>query len=206
MRGNPANHHHRPTTATHPHCVAHLGSGLGVPDLHQRVFRPADDLSSIRRERGRDHLVQVTSESKQLPRNPRIRPLSTQRMRETLQHSDASPPSTHSHKALTSPPVSASKIFKSLQHYPPQTCFSDSFSPGKNANRELRPPCGITRERCYKFPPSTQLGCVAHLGSCVCAPDLEKVVTSPADDSRPVWRKCDRADTAREIQAENLPT
>ena len=39
--------------STHPHKAAHLGSGLGIPDLHELVVRPAGGELRVRRESDR---------------------------------------------------------------------------------------------------------------------------------------------------------
>ena len=54
----PPNHHPSPL---HSHCTpAHLGSGLGVPDLHELVMRSADDMLPVWREINRHDVFDMT--------------------------------------------------------------------------------------------------------------------------------------------------
>ena len=47
--------------------AAHLGSGLGVPNLHEFVTRPADDAVPVPRESDREHDIRVTRKRAHLP-------------------------------------------------------------------------------------------------------------------------------------------
>jgi len=47
--------------------AAHLGSGLGVPDLHEVVERPAGDASAVRGEIDGPHKARVTRQRAHLP-------------------------------------------------------------------------------------------------------------------------------------------
>ena len=71
----------RPSTPSHK--ATHLGSSLGVPDLHQFVRRPADDPFSVPRERDRVHYASVPGERALLPTHPPLRPPATPSMSET---------------------------------------------------------------------------------------------------------------------------
>ena len=52
---------------THSHKAVHLGSGLGVPDLHEVVVRPTYDAISVRGERDGPNPLRVTRHRANLP-------------------------------------------------------------------------------------------------------------------------------------------
>ena len=88
--------------STHPRKAAHQGSGLGVPDLHEVVGRPADDAIAIPRERHQAHEARVTHQGVQLPpAHHFLRQLPRQNLWRTTDVNTltTSPHSTRSHKA-----------------------------------------------------------------------------------------------------------
>jgi len=60
---NPIKFHASPSASM----AAHLGPGIGVPDLHEAVVRPADDASVVPRESNGIHAVRVTRQRANLP-------------------------------------------------------------------------------------------------------------------------------------------
>ena len=61
--GNPIKFYAPPSA----HMAAHLDSGLGVPDLHEVVLRPADDAIAVPRESDGPQPVEVTRQRAHLP-------------------------------------------------------------------------------------------------------------------------------------------
>ena len=66
----PSPHYTRRT----PKQTAHLGSGHGVPDLHETVIRPADDTLTIRGKIDAHHAAVVPRQRANLPPKPHLRP------------------------------------------------------------------------------------------------------------------------------------
>ena len=118
--------------ATHSQKDAHQCSGLGVPDLHVVVERPADDTIAVRGESDGQHAAKVPRQRVHLPPAHHYpRPLPRRNLRGTLNnlndHCGHLPPAHHYLKTTSKAKPAANDCWTHSHHFPtlnaiPQNC------------------------------------------------------------------------------------
>ena len=101
LQGTPEKQNAHLPPSTHSHKAAHLDSGLGVPDLHELVVRPAGDAIAVRGESDGLHPSRVPRQRVHLPpTQPHLRRIPRQNLLgKTAENTPiTSPHSTQSHK------------------------------------------------------------------------------------------------------------